>query len=92
MFYPAYVRTDAQGVIDATLPDFKLSTMADSLGELPDRLVETIAARYRGNAPKTSHLEDLQDDDAYQGGWWLFLNLDVAFLARRRGRQRQFTL
>jgi hypothetical protein len=88
MFYLAYVRTDTQGVIGATLPDFKLSAMADSVGELPDRLVEMIAAHYRGNAPKTSHLEDLQDDDAYQGGWWLFLNLDVAFLAGRRGRQR----
>ncbi len=88
MFYLAYVRTYAQGVTGATLPDFKLSAMADSVGELPDRLVETIAAQYRGSTPKTSYLEDLQDDDAYQGGWWLFLNLDVAFLAGKRGRLR----
>lgn len=90
MFYLAYVRTDAQGVIGATLPDFKLSAMADSVSELPDRLVETIAVHYRGNAPKTSHLEDLQDDDAYQGGWWLFLNLDVDHLAGRRRRRRDY--
>lgn len=51
MFYLAYVRTDAQGVIGATLPDFKLSTIADSVRELADRLVEMIAAHYRGNAP-----------------------------------------
>ena len=88
MFYLAYVRTDAQGVIGATLPDFELSAMTDTVSELPDRLEETIAAHYRGNAPKTSYLEDLQDGDAYQGGWWLFLNLDVAFLAGRRGQQR----
>jgi hypothetical protein len=27
--------------------------------------VETIAAHYRGNAPKTPYLENLRDDDAY---------------------------
>jgi len=88
MFCLAYIRTEAQGAIGVSLPDFNLYTMADSVRELPDRLLEVIAKQYRGAVPKTSHLEDLQHDARYQGGWWLFLNLDVDHIAGRRGRRR----
>lgn len=80
---------EVNGGTRASLPDFNLYTLASAVYEVPERLQEAIAAGYRGKEPKSSGLDDLKDDPRYQGGWWLWLNIDVDHLQRHRGRGRR---
>ncbi|WP_374258094.1 hypothetical protein [Aquabacterium sp.] len=83
-FFVTYLVDEVNGGIRASLPDFNLYTFASAVSEVPDRLREAIAAGYHGKEPKSSGLDDLKDDPRYQGGWWLWLNIDVDDLAARR--------
>lgn len=87
-FFMTYLVDEVNGGIRASLPDFNLYTFASAVSEVPVRLQEAIAAEYHGKEPKSSGLNDLKDDLRYQGGWWLWLNIDVDDLpARRRSRK-----
>lgn len=87
-FFMTYLVDEVNGGIRASLPDFNLYTFASAVSEVPGRLQEAIASGYRGKEPKSSGLDDLKDDPRYQGGWWLWLNIDVDDLpARRRSRK-----
>jgi hypothetical protein len=54
-------------------------------------LQKALIEKYRGPVPRSSDIEDLQDDANFRGGWWLLLNIDVDGLTGngRRGRRRR---
>ena len=85
MFFLAYLKNERTGALRVMLPDFNVYTVADAIAEVPDQLQDAIAEQYRGRIPKSSALEDLQEDERYRDGWWLWLNLDVDHVGRRRG-------
>jgi len=87
-FFMTYLVNEVNGGIRASLPDFNLYTFASAVSEVPARLQEAIAAEYHGKEPKSSGLDDLKDDPRYQGGWWLWLNIDVDNLPARRLRRK----
>lgn len=86
MFFLTYVATHEAGGLHVMLPDFNLHARAAAVVEVPDRLQDAIAQGYRGSVPKSSCLEDLQADQRFGGGWWLWLNIDVDGITRRRHR------
>ncbi|MFD1841713.1 hypothetical protein [Paracidovorax cattleyae] len=88
MFFLTYVMAQDAGGLRVILPDFDLQASAAAVVEVPDRLQEAIAQRYEGNAPKSSRLEDLQADERFRDGWWLWLNIDVDDLGRRRRKRK----
>ncbi len=88
-FFVTYLEDEVNGGIRASLPDFNLYTFASAVSEVPARLQEAIAAGYHGKEPKSSGLNDLKDDPRYQGGWWLWLNIDVDDLPAWRQRRRE---
>jgi hypothetical protein len=85
MFFLTYVKDEKPGGLRVVLPDFDLYTMAVAVAEVPDRLQDEIADQYKGRVPRSSDLEDLQDDPRFHDGWWLWLNIDVDDVGRRRG-------
>lgn len=82
-FFMTYLVDEVNGGIRASLPDFNLYTFASAVSEVPARLQEAIAAEYHGKEPKSSGLDALKDDPRFQGGWWLWLNIDVDRLGRQ---------
>lgn len=84
MFFLTYVMAQDAGGLRVILPDFDLHASAAAVVEVPDRLQDAIAQGYRGNVPKSSCLEDLQADERFRGGWWLWINIDVDDVGRRR--------
>jgi hypothetical protein len=90
-FFMTYVISEAQGAIRVTLPDFNIWAVAQAICDVPDQLQKALAEQYQGPVPKSSNIEDLQDDANYRGGWWLWLNIDVDDLTGhgRRGRRRR---
>lgn len=85
MFFLTYVKSEKAGGLRVTLPDFNLYTMALAVAEIPDRLQGVIAGEYKGKVPRSSRLEDLQDDPRFHDGWWLWLNIDIDDVGHRRG-------
>jgi hypothetical protein len=90
-FFITYVISEAKDAIRVTLPDFNIQTVAQSICDVPDQIQKALAEQYWGPVPKSLNIEDLQDDANYQGGWWLWLNIDVDDLTRRgrRGRRQR---
>ncbi|WP_137939529.1 hypothetical protein [Chitinivorax sp. B] len=84
-----HVRSEAQGRIHATLPDFNLYVFAQAIRDVPEQLQKALAEQYRGPVPESLDIEDWQDDASYRGGWWLWLNLDVDALTSRSRRRRK---
>jgi hypothetical protein len=85
MFFLTYVKSEKAGGLRVVLPDFNLYTIAVAVAEVPDRLQDVIADQYKGRVPRSSDLEDLQDDPRFHDGWWLWLNIDIDGIGRRRG-------
>ena len=88
-YFMTHVRSEAQGAIRVTLPDFKLHLFAHAISDVPEQLQKALAERYRGPIPEASYIEDWQDDASYHGGWWLWLNIDVDGLSGLGRRRRK---
>ena len=86
MFFLTYVMALDAGGLRVILPDFDLHASATAVVEVPDRLQEAIARGYKGQIPKSSCLEELQADERFCDGWWLWLNIDVDGIGRYRER------
>ena len=88
MFFLTYVMAQDAGGVRVILPDFDLHASAAAVVEVPDRLQEAIAQRYESHIPKSWRFEDLQADERFRDGWWLWLNIDVDALGRRRRKRK----
>lgn len=82
MIYPAYIHKDPGSAYGATLPDFPgCFAAADTLAGLPGAIQEAVEAYFEGEAldvPPPSAIETLEGGEAYAGGYWLLVEIDVA--------------
>lgn len=82
MIYPVYVHPgDAEHAHGATIPDFPgCFSAADDWQDLPAKIQEAIEVYCEGEAmeiPAPTALEDLVGQEAYQGGAWLLVDVDL---------------
>ena len=81
MLYPVYVHKDPESTYGVTFPDFPgCFSAADDLEELPRLAQEAVEVHFEGEdmeIPSPTAVEELAADPAYQGGFWLLLNIDL---------------
>jgi predicted RNase H-like HicB family nuclease len=82
MIYPAYIHKDEGSAWGATLPDFPgCFAAADTLDALPRAVQEAVEVYFEGeelDVPAASDPDALPTGDAYTGGYWLLVDIDVA--------------
>lgn len=81
MLYPIYVWKDEGSAYGAAFPDLpEVYTAADDLDDLPAMAQEAFMAMYeRADVapPPPTAIEDWRDNDRYQGGFWLQVELNL---------------
>jgi len=82
MLYPVYVHKDPESAYGVTLPDFPgCFSAADELDELPRLAQEAVEVHFEGEdaeIPPPTAIKELAANPAYQGGFWLLVDLDLA--------------
>lgn len=82
MIYPAYIHKDKLSAWGATLPDFPgCFAAADVLVDLPAAVQEAVEVYFEGDVmdmPTPTSPDALPRDQAYTGGQWLLVDIDVA--------------
>ncbi|SHF47519.1 Predicted nuclease of the RNAse H fold, HicB family [Modicisalibacter ilicicola DSM 19980] len=90
MLYPAYVHKDADSAYGVTFPDFPgCFSAADELADLPRMAQEAVEVYYDGEEmaiPAPSAPEEWQDDERFQGGYWMLLDIDLSRIRTRAVR------
>lgn len=86
MIYPIYVHPgDDQHAHGVILPDFPgCFSAADSWQGLPAAVQEAVEVWFEGDAtdiPQPSALDQLTQDDNYQDGIWMLIDIDTTHLA-----------
>jgi predicted RNase H-like HicB family nuclease len=80
MFYPVYVHKDKGSAFGVTIPDFPGAfSAADNWEDLPAKVQEAIELFCEGEVfdiPKPSAIDDLDGND-YQGGQWVFVDVNL---------------
>jgi predicted RNase H-like HicB family nuclease len=81
MLYPIYVHKDLESAYGVTFPDFPgCFSAADDLEALPRLAQEAVEVHFEGEdmeVPAPTAIEELAADPAYQGGFWLLLDVDL---------------
>jgi predicted RNase H-like HicB family nuclease len=82
MLYPAYIHKDADSAYSASFPDFPgCFSAADELHELPRAAQEAVEVHFDGEnlpIPKPSTPEAWGNDERYQGGYWMLIDIDLS--------------
>lgn len=82
MLYPVYVHKDPESAYGVTFPDFPgCFSAADDLGALPRLAQEAVELHFEGEdveIPPPTAIEELATSPAYEGGFWLLIELDLA--------------
>jgi predicted RNase H-like HicB family nuclease len=90
MLYPVYVHKDGNSAYGVTFPDFPgCFSAADELADLPRMAQEAFEVHFEGEEneiPIPSTIENLQQQQDYQDGFWLLLDIDVNALQTRTVR------
>ncbi len=90
MLYPAYIHKDDDSAYGVTFPDFPgCFTAADALADLPRLAQEAVELHFEGESlqvPTPSAPEDWLQDERFQGGYWLLLDIDLSRLSTRAVR------
>lgn len=90
MLYPAYIHKDPGSAYGVTFPDFPgCFTAADELEALPRLAQEAVELWFEGEqlpVAVPSAPEQWQEDDRFQGGYWLLLPIDRSRLGGRAVR------
>ncbi|HSH57919.1 MAG TPA: type II toxin-antitoxin system HicB family antitoxin [Halomonas sp.] len=90
MLYPVYVHKDADSAYGITFPDFPgCFSAADELADLPRMAQEAVEVYFEGEEmaiPSPSAPEDWQDDERFQGGYWMLLDIDLSRVSTRAVR------
>lgn len=80
MLYPAYVHKDPDSAYGLSFPDLPgCFSAADELADLPRAAQEAFEAHFGADddpIPAPSTPEKWADDEDYQGGFWLLVDLD----------------
>ncbi|AON54296.1 type II toxin-antitoxin system HicB family antitoxin [Herbaspirillum seropedicae] len=82
MLYPLYVHKDAESAYGAAFPDFPgCFAAADELRDLPAAAQEAVEAHFHGQTepiPDPSAPEEWADDERFQGGYWMLVEIDLS--------------
>ena len=87
MLYPVCVHQDGNGSLGAVIPDFPgCFSGADDWRDLPRMVQEAIEVHCEGEdleIPAPSSLDELRDNPDYEGGQWVFVDVDPGALDTR---------
>ena len=90
MFYPAYIHKDADSAWSATLPDFPgCFSAADEWEALPTAIQEAAEVYFEGedtDISTPSSPEQWANDERFQGGYWMLVDLDLSKISTRAMR------
>lgn len=82
MLYPVYVHKDADSAYGLTFPDFPgCFSAADELADLPRMAQEAVELHFEGEdfaIADPSAPEQWLDDERFQGGYWMLVEIDLA--------------
>ena len=81
MLYPLYVWKDTSSAYGATFPDLPgVNTAADELADLSAMAQDAVETMYDGEdaeIPAPSAIERWAGDSAYEGGFWMMVDIDL---------------
>ena len=81
MLYPVYVHKDPESAWGLTFPDFPgCFSAADEMADLPrmaQEAVEVFCEGEDGPLPAPSAPDAWQDDERFQGGYWMLIDIDA---------------
>ncbi|MDP2228130.1 MAG: type II toxin-antitoxin system HicB family antitoxin [Moraxellaceae bacterium] len=87
MLYPAYIHRDEGSAYGVTFPDFPgCFSAADELGDLPRLAQEAVEVFFEGeelNIPAPSSPEQWENDERFEGGYWMLLDIDLSKISTR---------
>ena len=90
MLYPVCVHQADGGSLGATIPDFPgCFSGADDWQDLPRNIQEAIEVHCEGEdmeIPAPSRLEELRRNPDYEGGQWVFIDVNLDALDTRKER------
>ena len=90
MLYPVCVHQDGDGSLGAVIPDFPgCFSGADDWQDLPRMVREAVEVHCEGEdleVPAPSSLDELRDNPDYEGGQWVFVDIDPGALDTRKER------
>lgn len=90
MLYPVYVHKDSESAYGVTFPDFSgCFSAADDLEALPRLAQEAVEVHFEGEdleIPPPTAIEEVAADPAYEGGFWLLIDIDLAKVNTRSVR------
>ena len=90
MLYPVCVHRDASGSLGATIPDFPgCFSGADDWRDLPRMVQEAIEVHCEGEdmeIPSPSSLDELRGNSDFEGGEWVFIDVNPDALHTRKER------
>lgn len=82
MLYPVYVHKDPESAYGVTFPDFPgCFSAADDIEELPRLAQEAVKVHFEGEdveIPPPTAVEELAANPAYEGGFWLLIDIDTS--------------
>lgn len=90
MLFPVYVHQADNGSLGVTIPDFPgCFSGADDWQDLPRNVQEAIEVHCEGEdmeIPVSSQLEELRGNPDYEGGQWVFIDVNLDALDTRKER------
>ncbi len=90
MLYPVCVHREASGSLGVTIPDFPgCFSGADDWRDLPRMVQEAIEVHCEGEnmeTPAPSSLDELRDLPDFEGGEWVFVDVNLDALDTRKER------
>jgi predicted RNase H-like HicB family nuclease len=82
MLYPVYVHKDQDSAYGLTFPDFDgCFSAADEIQDIQRMTQEAVEVHFEGKEiplPKPFSPEQWLDDDRFQGGFWLMVDLEIS--------------
>lgn len=82
MLYPVYIHKDEGSAYGMTFPDFQgCFSAADELADLPRMAQEAVELHFEGedfSVPAPSAPEQWLDDERFQGGFWMLVEIDLS--------------
>ena len=90
MLFPVYVHQADNGSLGVTIPDFPgCFSGAEDWQDLPRNVQEAIEVHCEGEdmeIPVPSQLEELRGNPDYEGGQWVFIDVNLDALDTRKER------
>lgn len=87
MLYPVYVHKEVNSAYGAIVPDMPgVHSAVDDLGDLPASLQQAVELMYDGEElapPHPNIVDKYRRQKAYQGGFWMLVDIDLAKINRR---------